>query len=229
MSQLSYRFVHLIEEAFRIPIGTFDAFFSAPNDSKRGNSFLPPQHRIKLLKYPKTASGNDENIQSNNVAVQGVGPHKDSSGWLTFLYQVGAEAGLEVLQKDGQWQAAPPIANTLVVNFGNAFEAATDGAVRATVHRVVLLRSLNDRFSIPFFMGLPLDLSVTEIRSRIPERVRMLRRNSDGISAAEAAISTFLDPRWDNLGESQLRKWIRSHKDVGEKWYGSKIVTYYCE
>ena len=141
MQELSYQFVHLVEEAIGIPIGTFDKFFSVPavrdNGVKSGDSltgtskgYLPPQHRIKLVKYPPNRSNADSS--------QGVGAHKDSSGWLTFLYQVGEENGLEVLGKNGHWIPAPPIAGTFVVNFGNAFEAATDGAVKATVHRVVV-------------------------------------------------------------------------------------------
>lgn len=147
---------------------------------------------------------------------QGLGPHKDSSGWLTFLHQVGTEKGLEVLDSDGIWIPANPIAGTFVVNFGNAFEAATEGAVRATVHRVKAPIQ-KDRYSIPFFMGLPLDLKVSEIRTCIPEDVRSMRRRENGRLAVEAALPNFLDPRWDSLGESQLRKWIRSHKQVGLK------------
>lgn len=93
-----------------------------------GHKDVPPQHRIKLLKYPPSSGGNGHG--------QGVGAHKDSSGWLTFLYQVGTDEGLEVLDSDGNWIAASPIQDTFVVNFGNAFEAATEGAVKATVHRV---------------------------------------------------------------------------------------------
>jgi hypothetical protein len=43
------------------------------------------------------------------------------------------------------------------------------------------------------------------------------------------SISSFLDPRWDSLGESQLRKWIRSHEDVARKWYGGQAVKYYLQ
>jgi isopenicillin N synthase-like dioxygenase len=134
--------------------------------------------------------------------------------------------GLEVLSKTGEWIQAPPISNTFVVNFGNAFEAATEGAVRATIHRVVA-PTKEDRYSIPFFMGLPLDLTVSEIRGFIPEEVRELRKESDGKGAVKDAISPFLDSRWDCLGESQLRKWIRSHEDVGRKWYGDEVCKYY--
>jgi isopenicillin N synthase-like dioxygenase len=116
-----------VEEAFGIPVGTFDDFFLMDDVENGRTRYLPSQHRIKLVKYPATVNGDSG---------QGVGAHKDSSGWLTFLYQVGQEDGLEVLADDGRWIAAPPIPGTFVVNFGNAFEAATEGAVKATVHRV---------------------------------------------------------------------------------------------
>ena len=217
-----------MEEAFGIPIGTFDHFFEDPSSPVPSapstlppspkSDVLPPQHRLKLLKYHVTCAADRQ--------VQGVGPHKDSSGWLTFLYQLGAEKGLEVLDNNGSWLPAAPVAGSFVVNIGNAFEAATDGAVRATIHRVSAPKE-RDRYSIPFFMGLPLDLKVSEIRSFIPEDVRSMRRREDGRCAVEAALSAFLDPRWDCLGESQLRKWIRSHRDVARKWYGEEMLEYY--
>lgn len=211
-----------MEEAFGIRVGTFDGFFrslASQTNLSHNNGFLPPQHRLKLVKYHATHEDGEG---------QGVGPHKDSSGWLTFLYQVGNEEGLEILDGNGTWIQAKPVPGTLVVNFGNAFEAATEGAVRATVHRVIA-PSLRDRYSIPFFMGLPLDLTVSEIKSFVPENVRSMRVREGNKSAVEASVSSFLDPRWDSLGESQLRKWIRSHKDVGLKWYDSKTVQYYTQ
>lgn len=224
---LSYRFVHLVEEAFDIPVGTFDHFFGRDEASlpqglgfstDTALTYLPPQHRIKLLRYPPSPG-----TQNGG---QGVGAHKDSSGWLTFLYQVGNEEGLEVLSSSGNWIRARPIPNSFVVNFGNAFEAATEGAVKATIHRVVAPGpDSNVRYSIPFFMGLPLDMTVSEIREHIPEHVRKLRSTANGIEI----VSSFLDPRWDSLGESQLRKWIRSHKEVGERWYGKEVVDYYSQ
>lgn len=220
LQELSYRFVHLIEEAFSIPIGTFDHFFGRSNTtnadmSKR--SFLPPQHRIKLLRYPPAPQDSE---------AQGVGAHKDSSGWLTFLYQVSSLPGLEVLSpQTSAWLPIAPIPGSFVVNFGNAFEAATEGAVRATIHRVISPGPDSDvRYSIPFFQGLPLDMSVSEVREYIPEEVRILRRKEGG---ANDETQSFLDPRWDSLGESQLRKWIRSHKDVALKWYGQRTVDWY--
>ena len=82
------------------------------------------------------------------------------------------------------------------------------------------------RYSIPFFQGLPLDMKVSEAQAHIPEHVRRMRKK-DSASSDAKAISSFLDPRWDNLGESQLRKWIRSHEDVGRKFYGDDLVQHY--
>lgn len=225
---LSYRFVHLIEEAFKIPVGTFDHFFgrdeASPPKGLRSatdtaRSYLPPQHRIKLIRYPPSPP----DMQGSS---QGVGAHKDSSGWLTFLYQVGNEEGLEVLSSSGEWIRARPIPNSFVVNFGNAFEAATEGAIKATIHRVIAPGpDSNVRYSIPFFMGLPLDMTVSKIQEHIPEHVRKLRSTAD----SSEVVSSFLDPRWDSLGESQLRKWIRSHREVGDRWYGKEVVDYYSQ
>ncbi|KAF2215520.1 hypothetical protein CERZMDRAFT_110170 [Cercospora zeae-maydis SCOH1-5] len=221
---LSCRFVHLVEAAVGIPVGTFDHFFGlndphqAPTEDKSHlRNFLPPQHRIKLLRYSPS--------QDDMSAGQGVGAHKDSSGWLTFLYQVGEEPGLEVMSSSGDWLPAHPIPHSFVVNFGNAFDAATEGAVKATIHRVISPGpNSNVRYSIPFFQGLPLDMTVSEVRSFIPNDVKR-RRQESGI--LHDGISSFLDPRWDSLGESQLRKWIRSHRNVGMKWYGQEVVDYY--
>ena len=222
VQELSYRFVHLVEEAVGIPIGTFDHFFGLANsqsasteDESRLRTFLPPQHRIKLLRYPPS--------QDDASAGQGVGAHKDSSGWLTFLYQVGEEPGLEVMSSSGNWLPAYPMPNSFVVNFGNAFDAATEGAVKATIHRVISPGpNSNVRYSIPFFQGLPLDMTVSEVRSYIPDEVKRLRKAS-GTWHDES--SSFLDQRWDSLGESQLRKWIRSHRDVATKWYGKVRIN----
>lgn len=236
VENLSYRFVHLIEEAFGVPLGTFDLFFN-PNHTgltngaaingcanPPENARLRPQHRIKLLRYPPS-------LRDSDAQAQGVGAHKDSSGWLTFLYQVGNEPGLEVLSSSGKWLPVPPVPNSFVVNFGNAFEAATEGAVKATIHRVIAPGPDNAvRYSIPFFQGLPLDMTVSQIRSYVPETVRALRKyGENGEALSGEGVSSFLDPRWDSLGESQLRKWIRSHRDVGLKWYGQEMVNYYTQ
>ena len=172
---------------------------------------------MKIAKYHVANSDNE---------CQGLGPHKYLNGWLTFLYQLGSARGLEVLDKSGSWIPADPIAGTFVVDFGNAFEAITESAVRATIHRVQA-PTQEDRYSIPFFMGLPVDLKVSKIRSFIPEAIRSMRTKENRQSSDEAAVSIFLDPWWDMLGESVIRKSIRSNPDIGLKWYGSETLEYH--
>lgn len=136
-----------MEEAFGIPIGTFDDFFlpRSCNVKTKSHPYIPPQHRIKLVKYPPS---------KDSCRGQGVGAHKDSSGWLTFLYQVGEEEGLEVVNASGEWIPAPPIEGTFVVNFGNAFEAATDGAVKATIHRVKVINQTDSSQFGSYWLGI---------------------------------------------------------------------------
>jgi isopenicillin N synthase-like dioxygenase len=111
----------------------------------KSHPYIPPQHRIKLVKYPPSR---------DSCRGQGVGAHKDSSGWLTFLYQVGEEEGLEVVNASGEWIPAPPIEGTFVVNFGNAFEAATDGAVKATIHRVKVINQTDSSQFGSYWLGI---------------------------------------------------------------------------
>jgi isopenicillin N synthase-like dioxygenase len=212
-----------VEEAFGIPTGTLDSFFNknAARNFTTANDFLAPQHRLRLNFYPAMPPEQEG---------QGVGPHKDMAGWLTFLHQVGTECALDVQDRDGSWIPVDPIPGTLVVNLGHAFEAATEGAARATVHRV-RAPSQQDRYSIPFFMGLPLDLTLSEIQSVIPESVRAMRRKElgNGEWAIDKKIETFLDPRWDNIGESVLRRFIRGYKETALKYYGQEVYEYYTQ
>ncbi len=67
-------------------------------------------------------------------------------------------------------------------------------------------------------------MTVSEVREYIPEKVKKMRGEVSGV---QNQSDEFLDPRWDCLGESQLRKWVRSHRDVAEKWYGRDVLEYY--
>ncbi|KAL5619669.1 hypothetical protein FOVSG1_001891 [Fusarium oxysporum f. sp. vasinfectum] len=106
LTLLGERFLRLVAQALDLPE---EIFFS----------YLSDQHRLKLVHYP-----------ASTTSSQGVGPHKDSSGWWTFLLQASPQVnGLQVLNKSGSWIDVPAIPDTFVVNIGQAFEVVTNGYI----------------------------------------------------------------------------------------------------
>lgn len=96
---------------------------------------------MKIVRYPgRDATDGD----------QGVGAHKDG-GFLTLLLQDNNE-GLQV-EYDGNWVNVDPIPGTLVVNIGELLELASNGYLRATVHRVVTPPACLERIFVPFFFS----------------------------------------------------------------------------
>ena len=76
------------------------------------------------------------------------GAHTDH-GIVTILWQDDS-GGLEVLDRDGNWLAAPPVPGSYVVNIGELMKRWTNGRFRATVHRVIHTKD-TDRLSMPLF------------------------------------------------------------------------------
>jgi isopenicillin N synthase-like dioxygenase len=181
VTALSYRFVRLVAEALELPARAFDPLFT-------GN----PQHRVKVVRYPP----------STNVD-QGVGPHKDSSGWWTFLLQADDQAGLQVLNHRGEWISAPPIEGTFVVNIGQAFEVATEGRCPATIHQVVSPQNGKERFSVPFFQGIDLNVGVGDLKDLV--RGAEWEESVHTESSVETPFATG-KYKW---GENQIRTKIR--------------------
>ena len=145
---------------------------------------------IKIVRYPG---------KSDPTPVQGVGAHKDS-GVLTLLFVEPTKDGLQV-EKDGEWIDAPPIDGAFVVNIGELLEVATDGYLKATVHRVISPRIGDDRISIPFFYSPALDGTIPVLT--LPESLE-----APGIT---------LDPEntiFTTYGENVLKSRLRAHPDV---------------
>ena len=182
VTKLSYRFVHLVAEALGLAPSAFDSLF-------KNN----PQHRIKVVRYPPSTTSD-----------QGVGPHKDSSGWWTFLLQADDQAGLQVLNHSGEWIPAPPIEGTFVVNIGQGFEVATGGKCPATTHRVLSPQNGRERFSVPFFQGIDLNVGAEDLR-RLAKGATF-----DATAWKESIVETPFATGKYKWGESQLRTKIRS-------------------
>lgn len=170
------------------------------------------------MHYPAS----DSALEANS---QGVGPHKDSSGWWTFLLQASPPEvkGLQALNKDGEWIDVPVIEDTFVVNIGQAFEVVTHGVCKATTHRV--LAGSVERYSVPFFQGVRLDLTKEEALGTLREHFTG-QRSPPKVDAGAEIDSAFLRGKYDTWGESQLRTKIRSHRDMGRKFYPDVFEKY---
>ncbi|WEW59214.1 hypothetical protein PRK78_004683 [Emydomyces testavorans] len=208
LTALGERFLRLVADALSLPSDTFFPFLS-------------DQHRLKLVHYPGSSDPS-----SRDPLIQGVGPHKDSSGWWTFLLQASPPEvkGLQVLNKHGDWIDVPVIPGTFVVNIGQAFEVVTNGVCKATTHRV-LISGEKDRYSVPFFQGVRRSLTKTEAVQTLRGHFSGLSDGGESVEASEID-SAFLRGKYDTWGESQLRTKIRSHRDVGRKFYRDVFDKY---
>jgi isopenicillin N synthase-like dioxygenase len=158
------------------------------------------QH-IKLIRYPgRDATGGD----------QGVGAHKDG-GFLTLLLQ-DVQGGLQVEADDGTWIDAPPIPGTFIVNIGEVLEMASNGFLRATVHRVVTPPAGKDRLSVAFFLGAALD-------AHIP----LLDLDADLAAQALGPTADPLNPLFREIGQNYLKGRLRSHPDVAQRHYADLL------
>ena len=63
------------------------------------------------------------------------------------------QSGLQVEAADGNWIDVPRLAGSFVVNIGELLELASNGYLKATVHRVVAPPATTDRLSVAFFLG----------------------------------------------------------------------------
>ena len=191
MTGMSLRLLRAFAEALSLPQEAFDRLYGDQ-----------PNEHIKLMRYPGQAPQ-----QSN----QGVGAHKDS-GFLSFLLQ-DRQAGLQVEIEEGRWIDALPLENTLVVNIGELLELATNGYLRATVHRVLSPQAGNERLSIAFFLGAQLD-AVVPLYS-LP--TALLRE-------ARGPASDPDNPLFRDVGWNYLKGRLRSHPDVARRYYADALI-----
>ena len=186
MTEMAIVLLRAFAEALRLPANAFDALYGDK-----------PNEHIKLIRYP-----GQDNTQSN----QGVGAHKDS-GFLSFLLQ-DEQKGLQVEVSHDHWIDAVPLPGSFVVNIGELLELATNGYLRATVHRVVSPPAGQDRLSIAFFLGAQLDAVVPVYA--LPEA---LAREAQGPESDPQ------NPLLRDVGWNYLKGRLRSHPDVAERYY----------
>jgi isopenicillin N synthase-like dioxygenase len=202
MGKIATFFTTLIAEAIGLPANAFERYFDEDQ-----------QHKLKIIKYPDLK---ELGLEGHG---QGVGPHKDSM-LSSYLLQASGHKGLQVQNTQGDWIDCPPIDGTLVVAMGQGMEALTQGVCMSTTHRVLSpAPGTGPRYSIPFFQGVSLDATFESME--VPEEVKEMRkrvmvRNGGRLDDVEF---TFKKGRYKHLGEATLMNRIKSHPDVGERWY----------
>lgn len=152
-----------------------------------------PSTLIKIVRYPG---------KSDPTPKQGVGAHRDG-GALTLLLVEEGKGGLQVAYGD-EWIDAPPVPGAFVVNIGELLEYATNGYLKATVHRVISPSIGSDRISIPFFFNPALDASIPSIPLPVA-----LQSEATGITPDPDD-----SPILQVYGENVLRYRLRAHPDV---------------
>ncbi|KAF7934364.1 hypothetical protein BELL_0524g00040 [Botrytis elliptica] len=211
MGDISIFFTSLIAEAIGLPANAFERYFDTDQ-----------QHKLKVVKYPDLKELGLRPEQEG----QGVGPHKDSM-LTSYLLQVGDKKGLQVQNLRGEWIDCPPIEGTLVVAIGQGMEALTKGVCMSTTHRVLSPQyGGGPRYSVPFFQGVRGSTRFEELNEvgigEVKEEVRQMRRKvleSVGGRLDDVEFTFRGGGKADTLGEATLRNRIKSHVDVGEKWY----------
>ena len=144
-----------------------------------GNSILRAIHYPPITHEPKNAVRAAE--------------HEDIN--LITLLMGASAAGLEVLNKQGEWIGVTALPEQIIVNVGDMLQRLTNNKLKSTTHRVVnppREEWANSRFSIPFFLHpiseMPLNCLETCINEENP-------RNYEDITAGE-----YLDERLREIG-----------------------------
>lgn len=113
--------------------------------------------QLRLLHYPP----NDLPMDDENF---GIGAHSDFECF-TILNQLAP--GLQVMNANDEWVAAPPIGGTFIVNVGDLVEGWTNGRFKATQHRVV--NTGKERFSMPLFFAVDYDTVIEPLPAFVSE------------------------------------------------------------
>ncbi|KAK2598588.1 hypothetical protein N8I77_011987 [Diaporthe amygdali] len=217
MSGVSVRFTSLVAEAVGLPPRAFDKYVGSPDQ----------QHKLKIVRYPDASELGLDSGGDDDSKRQGVGPHKDSM-LTSYLLQASGHRGLQAQNTRGEWIDCPPRAGTLVVAIGQGMEALTRGVCTSTTHRVLSPRAgEGSRFSIPFFQGVEPDTTFEDLEGVgvgvVPGEVRRLREDvlrANGGRRLDDVEFTFRGGGVARtLGEATLRNRVKSHPDVGERWY----------
>lgn len=189
VTKLAIRITGAFAEALQQPADIFEPIYTPA-----------PNQLLKIVRYPGREKRDGD---------QGVGAHKDS-GFVTVLLQ-DTQSGLQVEGKSG-WIDAPPTPGTFVINTGEVLEMASNGYLRANVHRVVSPPPRTDRLSVPFFFGARLDATVPLLS--LPPH---LADHARGVTQDPQ------NPLFRDVGKNYLKSRLRSHPDVARRHHADLL------
>lgn len=191
VTDLAVRITRAFAEALEQPANVFEPIYTPA-----------PNQLLKIVRYPGREKSEGD---------QGVGAHKDS-GFVTVLLQ-DTQSGLQVEGKS-DWIDAPPIPGTFVINIGEVLEMASNGYLRANVHRVVSPPAGGDRLSVPFFFGARLDATVPVLA--LPPH---LSADAQGVTQDPQ------NPLFRDVGKNYLKSRLRSHPDVARRHHADLLES----
>lgn len=142
-----------IAEYLNLPVDYFDSKIH------NGNSILRPIHYYGI---PNPAEVPDGAVRAAE--------HEDIN-LITLLIGASAE-GLQVKNAEGEWIAASPKPNEIVINVGDMLQRLTNNKLASTTHRVVnppRERLHLPRYSVPFFLHPRSDMDLTCLENCIDE------------------------------------------------------------
>lgn len=161
-----------------------------------------PNQLLKIIRYP----GRDKTDTD-----QGVGAHKDS-GFVTLLLQ-DVVSGLQVDDGNGGWIDAKPVRGTFVINTGELLEMASNGFLRANIHRVITPPAGQERLSVAFFLG-----------ANLAATVPVLTLPADLQKQVRGVTQDPLNPLFNEVGRNFLKSRLRSHPDVAEAHHSDLLA-----
>ena len=182
LSTISLNLLRALALSLGAPEDSFDDAF--------GDRAFP---MLKIVRYPG---------ESGDEPKQGVGSHRDG-GVLTLLLVEPDKGGLQV-EYQGRWIDAPQVPGTFVVNIGEMLELATNGYLKATLHRVISPARGTDRISLPFFYNPALDAAMPQLAMN-PE----FQAKARGLS-----VDPTDSPILETYGDNALRYRLRAHPNV---------------
>ena len=192
LSEISLELLRALALSLGAPEDTFDEAFAS--------RAFPV---LKIVRYPG---------ESDPDPKQGVGSHRDG-GVLTLLLVEPGRGGLQV-EHDGAWIDAPQVPGSFVGNIGEMLELATNGYLKATLHRVISPLRGTDRISVPFFFNPALDRTLPLIE--LPDE---LAAEARGVTDDPG------NPIHSLYGENALKSRLRAHPDVAERWHANLLAA----